>query len=344
MDKKASTQPKRKNRLLKTLHAHYGTLLGLLVLCVIIALSSKNFLTIGNLVNVLRQISINGILAVGITFVILLGGVDLSISSTCAAGGCLVVMLLNYDWPIWLAVTVSLLFGVAVGLFNGICVAYTKLPYFILTLSTQSVVRGLAYIFTKGFPLVSSNPSFNTFGNGEFKLVLGSLTLPVPYSVILMVGIFVVSGVVLSRTRFGRHLYATGGNEEAAIHSGIKVKRIQIITFVISGFLASLAGIVLASKMNTGQPTAATGYEGEAIAAAVLGGISFSGGIGTIGCTVIGSIIIGVLGNGMNMMHIDSFYQMVVKGLVILGAVYFDSVKGDLFRKKRPKQPTPAAK
>ena len=322
----------RVKKLLKnTLKAHYGTLIGMFVLSAIITLFSDNFLSVGNIVNIMRQISINGILAVGTTFVILLGGVDLSISSTCAASSCLVVLLLNNGCPIPLSVLITLLFGVAVGLCNGFFIAYTTLPYFILTLSTQSVVRGIAYIFTKGYPLVSSNTAFNSFGNGDFKINIGNFLLRIPYSAFLMVLIFIIAGIVLSKTLFGRHIYATGGNIEAAIHSGIHVKRIQILTLVISGFLAALAGIVLASRMSTGQPTSAMGYEGDAIAAAVLGGISFSGGIGTIGCTVIGSFIMGILSNGMNMMHIDSFYQMVVRGLVILGAVYLDSVKNKIF-------------
>lgn len=318
---------------------HYGTLIGLLVLCIIVAVSNENFLTMGNFINILRQISTNGIMTVGIAFVIILGGVDLSISSTCAACGCLIVSLLNNDMQILPALLITLAFGLLIGLFNGLCIAYTKLPYFILTLSTQNAVRGIAYIFTNGRPLSNKNQAFNAFGNGDLHIpVGGGSTFPIPYSVLLMIAIFILAGIVLSRTRFGRHLYATGGNKEAATHSGINVRRVQIISMIISSLMATIAGIVLASKMNTGQPTAATGYECDAIAAAVLGGVGFAGGEGTVGNVVIGTIIMGVLSNGMNMMHIDSFYQLVVKGFVILGAVYFDSIKSDIFKAHKLKK------
>ncbi|WRS28805.1 ABC transporter permease [Oscillospiraceae bacterium MB08-C2-2] len=320
---------------------HWGTISGLILLSAVVALFSENFLTMANITNVFRQVSINGIIAIGLTCVILLGGVDLTVGSTVASAGCLVVVLFeSKGLPVWLAIVITLLVGAIIGCINGLFVAYTTLPFFIITLSMQNIVRGLAYLFTAGYPVVSNSEAFNKFGNGQFSWTIGNIQFDLPYPVILMVALFVAFGLMLSRSKFGRHMYATGGNKEAAIHSGINVKKIYIIVFTLSSILASISGIVLASRMYSGQPTVGTGYEGEAIAASVLGGVSFGGGYGSITCTVIGTLIMGVINNGMNMMKLDFFYQLIAKGVVTLGAVYLDSIKGSfkgIFKKKEVK-------
>ena len=196
-------------------------------------------------------------------------------------------------------------------------------------------IRGLAYILTGGYPVSSKNDTFNIIGTGRWTI--GGVQIP--YSVAILAIAFIVFWIVLARTKFGRYMYATGGNKEAAVHSGINVRMVTIAVYVIAACLAALAGIILASRMRSGQPTIGVGYEGEAIAASVLGGVSFGGGVGTIGATVIGTFIMGVINNGLNMLKFEYFYQLIVKGLVILFAVYFDSIKDKIgemnpFKKK----------
>ncbi len=329
---------------------NYGTLLALLALSALIALSEPNFATEGNVINILRQVSINGIIAIGLTMSLLIGGVDLSVGSTCAAAGCLVVKLFEspeaaagtaggLGWNVWGAILFTLFVGGLIGLFNGIFVANTNLPFFVITLATQMTVRGIAYWFTGGYPILSNNDTFNKIGNGNIEIArAGTNPFQIPYPVIIMIVLFIIYGVLLSRTRFGRHVYAIGGNREAAIHSGINVRRILTIIYVNNGVLASIAGIILASRMLSGQPTVGIGYEGEAIAASVLGGVSFSGGFGTISSTIIGSLILGVVNNGMNVLGLQFYFQYIAKGLIILFAVYFDSIKNTFLADRKAKR------
>ncbi len=317
---------------------HTGTLIGLIVLCIVVSFGSENFFTVDNIVNIFRQNTINGMIAVGMSLVILIGGVDLSVGSVCAAGGLLVVTLVEtMNVPLPLAIIAALVMGMITGAINGMFVAYTTLPYFIITLAMQMTMRGVAYFIPAGYPIISNNEALNSFGNGNFDLSLFGIEFQLPYPVILMAVVYLIFTTLLNQTRFGRHVYAIGGNKEAAIHSGINVKRIQVIIFMISGFMASMTGIVLTSRMLSGQPSAGEGYEGEAIAASVLGGVSFGGGYGTLGGTLIGVLILGVINNGMNMLRLEFYYQQIAKGLVILFAVYFDSIKdtlGENIRKK----------
>lgn len=329
---------------------NYGTMLALLALCFIIFLVEPNFATEGNIVNILRQVSINGIIAIGLTMSLLIGGVDLSVGSTCAAAGCLVVKLFEspqaaagtaggLGWPVWLAIIFTLFVAALIGLFNGIFVANTNLPFFVITLATQMTVRGIAYWFTGGYPILSNHEDFNLIGNGNIEIARGAGDpFKIPFPVIIMIVLFVLYGILLSRTRFGRHVYAIGGNREAAIHSGINVKRILTIIYVNNAVLAAIAGIILAARMLSGQPTVGVGYEGEAIAASVLGGVSFSGGFGTISSTIIGSLILGVINNGMNMVKLEFYFQYIAKGLIILFAVYFDSIKNTFLADRKAKR------
>jgi len=303
-------------------------MIGLLAIGVLIQSFEPRFFTILNMVNILRQISVYGVLALALSMIIMTGNIDLSIGSNVAASGCLVAVLYSQvNMPLWLSCACTIVVGGFIGLFNGLMVTHTILPPFVITLATQMTIRGVAYLFTQGYPVIVRDAEFSQIGNGAIKFGDG---FEIPYSVIVMFLLFLFFGIILSRTKFGRHVYATGGNTEAAIHSGINVKTVRKLVYMFAGMLAAVAGIILASRMASGQPTVGVGYEGEAIAASVLGGIRFGGGYGSLGGTIIGSFIMGVINNGLNMVKLDYYYQFIVKGLVILLAVYFDSMKGQI--------------
>jgi ribose transport system permease protein len=267
----------------------------------------------------LRQVCVNCFIAFGITCVLICGGIDLSVGSVVAAAGVIAVRCGNAGLPLIVCILVPLFFGAVIGFFNGFVISHTTLPAFIVTLSTQIIVRGISYILTGGQPAQSNNEAFNNMGVGS---VFG---IPIP--VVFVIGAFIILYFIMNRTSFGRHVYATGGNKEAARYAGVDTKWIQVRVFVISGVMAALAGIVLAARLYSGQPSVGEGFERDAIAASVLGGTSFNGGIGTLGGTMVGVLIIGVLNNGMNLLKINSYWQFVVKGIVILGAVYVDYLK-----------------
>lgn len=296
-----------------------GILIGLAVLFLFLSIFTNSFLTAKNMLQVLRQICINALLAFGMTFVLIIGGIDLTVGSVVAISGVSIVMLLNMGIPLPAAFLLALLIGSLVGLLNGSIIALTGMPPFIVTLSLQGAIRGVAYVITDGRSVSCENEVFNAIGNGYF------LGIPLPIYIVAFV-MFLIS-VILYYTRFGRRMYAVGGNVTAAQFSGIHVKQITIWVYVISGTLSALAGIILASRMYSGQPASGQAYESDAIAAAVLGGTSFNGGIGTIGGTLIGALVIGFLTNGLNLLHISSYVQMIIKGVVIIGAVGIDILK-----------------
>ncbi len=297
-----------------------ATIIAFLVMSIGLAILSPAFLNMDNLVNVLRQVSINAILAIGITYTLITIGVDLSVGSTVAMSGVLAVaMSSSFGVNVWVAILCGIILGALAGLANGFVISRTGMPPFIVTLATQLSIRGIAYVITEGKPITSTDKVLNYIGNGYF------LNVPVP--VIIMIVIAIIASIILNKTKFGRHMYATGGNKEAAIYSGINVKNIQLAVYVICGILAAVAGIILAARMYSGQPTVGVGYEGDAVAATVVGGTSFSGGVGTIGGVMLGALVIGILNNGMNLLKIPYYYQLIVKGLVILLAVYIDTVK-----------------
>jgi len=296
-----------------------GILIGLAVLFVFLSIFTDSFLTGKNMLQVLRQICINALLAFGMTFVLIIGGIDLTVGSVVAISGVSIVMLLNSGLPLPAAFLVALLIGSAVGLINGCITALTGMPPFIVTLSLQGAIRGVAYVITDGRSVSCDNAVFNAIGNGYW------FGIPIPIYIVAFV--MIIISIILYYTRFGRRMYAVGGNVTAAQFSGIHVKKITIWVYVISGTLSALAGIILASRMYSGQPASGQAYESDAIAAAVLGGTSFNGGIGTIGGTLIGALVIGFLTNGLNLLHISSYVQMIIKGLVIIGAVGIDILK-----------------
>ncbi|PTQ52790.1 MAG: Ribose ABC transport system, permease protein RbsC [Hydrogenibacillus schlegelii] len=296
-----------------------GPLLGLIVLSVALALTTPHFLTVNNILNVLRQVSINALIALGMTFVILTGGIDLSVGSMLALSGALAAGMIHGGVPAVLAVALALFAGAAMGAANGVLVARGRLAPFIVTLATMTVYRGLTLVYTDGRPITGLGDAFGVIGRGYL------FDLPLP---VLWLGLgFAGSYLLLNSTVFGRHVYAVGGNEEAALHSGVATDRIKIWVYTISGLTAAAGGIILTSRLNSAQPTAGMGYELDAIAAVVLGGTSLSGGRGTLGGTLVGALIIGVLNNGLNLLNVSSFYQQVVKGAVILLAVLLDRSK-----------------
>lgn len=308
-----------------TLIQEYGIFLAFLLLAVILSLSNPYFLTPGNASNVLLQTSINGVLAIGMTFVILTRGIDLSVGSVVALAGMVSASfattsatagIAGAPYPFYLALAVGILVGIACGTVVGIIVSRFSVPAFVATLGMLSAARGMTLIYGGGKPVPALTPEFRWIGTGS---VLG-----IPMPVILLAIVFLASWWVLTRTRFGRYIYAVGGNPHAAKTSGINVTRIRFLVYVISGALSGLAGMMLSARTGSALPQAGIAYELDAIAAVVIGGTSLSGGVGRVTGTLIGSLIIGVMNNGLDLMGIQSYYQQVLKGALIVGAVMLD--------------------
>jgi ribose transport system permease protein len=296
---------------------HYGGIVcGLIVLCGLFAVLSPNFLSLSNLLNVVLQVSIIAILGFGMTYVLLLGDIDLSVGAVMALVGTVAAFAMQQGVHPVVAVLVAMLAGVVLGWVNGALSALLTIPSFIVTVATMGVFRGLAYITSAGVPISIDDDRFAALGNGSF------LGVAIPIWVLAV--LLVINHFVLSRTVFGRKAYLAGGNREAALYSGINVRRLRIFIFMISGLMASIGGVLMTSRLYSAQPNAGMGYELDAIAAAVLGGTSLSGGYGTIMGTLIGALIIGVINNGMNLLSVPYFYQLIVKGVVILVAVCID--------------------
>lgn len=295
-------------------------LIGLLVLMLIVTLISPNFLTIDNLLNILRQTSINAIIAMGMTFVILTAGIDLSVGSILAFAGAVCASLIAADTPLIIALMTTLVIGAALGAASGTIVAYFGVQAFIATLVGMTMIRGAVLVFTDGRPISTGNFDVaNTFYE-----VGGGYIAGIPIPVIIAGVVFALCWYVLNHTRLGRYTYAIGGNEQVTKLSGVSVARVKVIVYGISGALSALAGIILTARLESAQPTAGLAYELDAIAAVVLGGTSLAGGRGRITGTLIGALIIGVLNNALNILDVSSYYQMIAKGTVILLAVVLD--------------------
>ena len=295
----------------------------LLVLVVFMLIKAPNFGTVSNLFNVARSISISAILAAGMTFVIITTGIDLSVGSTIAVSGCIAVLAAQQGLNPLLAILLGMVIGALIGLINGFLIAYCNLAAFIVTLGTMTFMRGLAYTITGGLPIVDNGLNFRALGNGYLFHV------PIPF--IVMIIVYVVMWIVLDKTKYGSHVYAVGGNAEAARLAGINVKGVLLSVYVIAGLCAGLAGCIFAARVVSAQPTAGDGYEMDAIAAAVLGGTSPMGGKGKIPGTLIGAIIFGVLTTGLVLMNVPFFTQQLVKGIVIIIAVLIDGLKENSF-------------
>ncbi len=300
-------------------HPAVFPLLGFIVLFVLMVFLSDSFLTFNNLSNVARQVSINAIIAVGMTCAILTGGIDLSVGSVMALSGTVAAGLMITGIPMPLSLLAGLLIGAAFGAINGACVAYARMPPIIVTLASMSVARGLALIYTGGYPVSGLPDSFAFFGRGE---VMG---IQVP--ILIMIGIYIIAYAMLNHMSFGRYVYAIGGNEEAARLSGIRISRYKLLVYIISGLTAALAGLVLTSRLMSGQPNAGEGFELDAIAAVVLGGTAITGGKGAIIGTLVGAMMLGILNNGLNLMGVSPYVQNVIKGGIILAAIYISSEK-----------------
>lgn len=290
----------------------YGILLVLVVMWALLAAVSPTFRTATNVVNILRQVSVNGIIAIGMTFVIMTGGIDLTVGSLVAVSGVISGSILvanpgNVAFAVVAGIATCALFGAM----NGFFVAYMNVPPFVATLAGMTIARGFAYVYSDGKPYTLASPGFSIIGKGVAPIVI-------------FVTILVVCHIFLSKMKFGRYIYAVGGNPKAAEASGVRVKHILMKVYILSGILTGIAGVVLASRTNSGQPAVGTGYETDAIAAAVIGGTSMTGGIGTIPGTLVGILIIGTLNNGLNLLDVSSYWQQIIKGLIILGAVCFD--------------------
>ena len=294
-----------------------STLAGLALLVTLLTVLSPYFLTVSNLSNVLEQTSINAVIAVGMTFVILSGGIDLSVGSLVALSGVALAGALRAGAPLPVALLAGLATGSAAGLVNGLLITRGKLPPFIATLGMMSVARGLTLFWTDGRPISGFDAGFRTLATGR---VLG-----IPASVLLAGALYLAAHLVLTRTRFGLYVYAIGGNEEATRLSGVGVRFHKTMVYVLAGLMSAVASVILTARLNSAQPIAGMMYELDAIAATVIGGTSLLGGSGTIGGTLIGALIMGVLRNGLNLLGISSFLQQVVIGLVIIAAVLVDS-------------------
>ncbi len=294
--------------------------MALIVLVLAVSVMNMSFLAPSNLLNLLRQVSINALIAFGMTFVILTGGIDLSVGSILALSGAISAYMVQAGVPTVLAITIGMITGALFGLINGILIAYGKAAPFIATLATMTIFRGATYVFTNGNPItgdkINSSFLFQFMGRGYL--------FGIPFPIIIMIIAFAILYMVLHKTTFGRKTYALGGNEEAAYVAGVNTKRVTMIIYTLSGLMASVAGVILTSRLSSAQPDAGTSYEMDAIAAVVLGGTSLAGGKGRIFGTLIGALIIGTLNNGMNLLGISSFYQQIVKGIVIIVAVLLD--------------------
>ncbi|MDW8542101.1 ABC transporter permease [Staphylococcus sp. KG4-3] len=292
--------------------------IGLILLVIIISALNSAFLEPSNLFNLLRQVSINGLIAFGMTFVILTGGIDLSVGSTLALSSAMIAILMVSGVDSIVALLIGCIFGAILGAINGLLITLGKMAPFIATLATMTVFRGVTLVITDGNPITNLNGSyaFQLFGRGYF------IGIPVP--AVTMFITFIILYIILHKTVFGRQTYAMGGNEKAAFISGIKVNKLKVMIYSLAGLMSAMAGAILTSRLNSAQPTAGMSYELDAIAAVVLGGTSLTGGKGRILGTLIGVLIIGVLNNGLNLLGVSSFYQQVVKGVVIIIAVLID--------------------
>lgn len=305
-----------------------GIILVLLAMVVLLSLLSPVFLTTNNIISLVQQITINMFIALAMTLVIITGGIDLSVGSIVALSSTITVgLIVNNDIPLFIAILIGLAIGVITGLLNGVIITNFKLPPFIVTLATMNIVRGIAYIYSGGSSIRITDDSFTNLGTSQ---LFGVIPIPILYMIVFII----LFSILLSKSKLGTYIYAIGGNREAARLSGINTLKTEVIVYTIAGFMAAFAGIVLAARMYSGQPSVGQGYEMDAIAASVLGGVSMAGGKGNISGTVFGAIVIGIVSNGLNLLGISSFWQLVVMGIIILAAVIVDSQK-DFFKFRR---------
>lgn len=299
----------------------FGIGIAIIALFVLLSISSPHFLEVNNLLNILLQVSISTIIAVGMTFVILTSGIDLSVGPVTAFSSVIIGLTLHLDIGIGVPIITGILVGGLLGLLNGVLIAKLKVPAFIATLGMMSVARGTALFITNGQTIHMFPTEFRFLSAGN----IATIPIPVIYAIIVVA----VASFILNYTQFGRYIYAIGGNKEAARLSGIKTKAVEIWAYTISGITCGIGAVILTGRLNAAQPIAGIGYELDAIAAVIIGGTSLNGGVGTVGGTMMGAILIGMLRNGLNLLNVSPFLQQVVIGSVIVGAVFFDQYRKD---------------
>jgi len=311
----------------KAIVSRFHSLLALLLMVLAFSIFADGFLSVDNFWTVMRQISVNTCLSVGMTLVILTGGIDLSVGSILALSGAVMAGLLKFGTELETfglyvgyqapaAITIGILVGAALGLFNGAMITRFKVPPFVATLAMLTIARGLTKLYTGGEAITGLGDAFVAVGSERL--------LGIPNQVWIAAGIVLAASILLKKTRFGRHIYAVGGNEEAAQLSGLNVKRIKVMVYTAAGALSAVGGLIVTSRLNSATPIAGEGFELDSIAAVVIGGTSLSGGKGSVLGTVLGALIIGVLNSGLVIMGVDPFWQTVIKGFVILLAVVID--------------------
>ncbi|MCX6089695.1 MAG: ABC transporter permease [Candidatus Atribacteria bacterium] len=297
-----------------------GILLVFFIVCVVFGILNPVFFNPLNIINVIRQVSIIGVMAVGMTFVILLGLIDLSVGSIVAFSGIIAAgFQVKWGGNFFLSLIIPLLVGAGIGYFNGFVSTKGEIHPFIVTLGTMSIFRGATLLIAQGKPISGMSPAFRFLGAG--------MVGPIPFPVILFLGCVIIAGIVLKRTVFGRYVYAIGGNQEAALLSGIMVDRVKIVTYTILGVLSGLSALILTSRLNSGELVAGTGYELDVIASVVIGGTSMMGGEGGVYGTLVGALLIGVISNGLNLLGVQPYWQMMVKGSIVILAVLMDRMK-----------------
>ncbi|MGI5848669.1 MAG: ABC transporter permease [Christensenellales bacterium] len=299
------------------IYKKYGLVAFLVIIIIALSIVKPNFATYNNIMNVLRQISINGLLAIGMTYVILLAGIDLSLGSIVGFAGIVTAILAkNHEMTIVVPIVVGILAGGVIGLINGLLISYVRVPAFIQTLGMLSIARGLTYVMSNAKPVNGLSKDFLAMGSGYW--------FGVPIPVIILIIVFAIMLFILYKTKFGRYVYAIGGNEDAALVSGLKVRPLKVVVYAISGLLAGLAGVVLTSRVSAGLAVSGEGYELDAVAAAVIGGTSLMGGEGSLWGTALGFLLIGILNNGLDLLNVSSYYQLIVKGAIIILSVVLD--------------------
>lgn len=298
-----------------------GALVALVIIFVFMSFASPVFLTGNNMVNLAKQTVSNGLVACALTVVLISGVIDLSVGSVIGFCSVQCAILLRNGYPIWVMFVFVILMGLAIGCCNGLISGFTPLPPFIITLSMQMIVRGMAYITSGGLPISTKHEAFRKiFG-------LGTIGGIIPVQVIILLAVAILLSILLKKTVLGQHIYAVGGNKEAAVFAGINVKKIRVVVYGLSGMLGALAAILLTARTTQGDPTAGEGYEAEAIASAVLGGTSFTGGKGNVTGTIIGALLMTLISNGLNLLGIGYYWRLAIQGLLILVAVYADMMK-----------------
>ncbi|MBF0706037.1 ABC transporter permease [Alkalihalobacillus hwajinpoensis] len=305
---------------LKYFLTNYGITIAFVILCIVLTIASPAFMTVSNILNILRQVSIIGIISVGMTFVIINGGIDLSVGSVLALSAVVATSFAHPEsYPLIVPIILGMLVGTACGAVNGFVIAKWNIAPFIVTLGMMTVARGVTLVYTDGRPVINLSESYTSLGGGH---ILG---IPIP--IIFFIAVVLIGIFILKFTKFGRYVFASGGNEQATKVSGINVKWVKIGVYSIVGLASGLAGILLSSRVMTGSPVLGTMYELDAIAAVVIGGTSLAGGIGSVRGTVLGVLIVGVMNNGLDLLNVSSYYQQILKGIIIVLAVLLDHKK-----------------